>query len=1402
MGKRIHTVPAIENLKPGDHLCCVYETEEEHRAVLSSFLRQGLERGEKVIYVVDDHAAKTILGYLCDDGVDAEPYLSSGQLAILTRDDTYMRDGVFDPDGMIALLQSATDLALAEGYPALRVTSEMAWALRGLASSERLIEYEAKLNIFFPGSRCTALCQYNRRRFDPQVLLNVLCTHPVAVVGTEVYGDFYYVPPDEWLGPDVPAAKLRHCLDNLATGKRAAEALQVSHRFLETANRHTQMLPLLHEFVAEVQAFTGCSAVGLRVLDDEGNIPYQAYRGFSRGFYESESPLSIKTGRCMCINVIAGEIDPALPFYTPGGSFYMNGTTRFLATVSEEEKGQTRNVCNQAGYESVGLAPIRLGDRILGLIHVADPREGMVPLEVVELLERVGQLLGTAIQRVSAEEELQQLNRELALHHRAGQAFSSSLDLDRVLATVLEEVRRLMDVTACSVWLVDPETDELVCRQATGPHSEVVRGWRLPPGAGLAGWAVRSGESLIVADARADERHLKGLDPKDELRLRSVLSAPLQVRQDVIGVLQAVDSAVGRFDAEDLALLEPLAASAATAIENARLYEQTQREIAERERVEAALRQERDFAENLVETAQVIVLVLDTEGRIVRFNPYMEEISGYRLEEVQGQDWFTTFLPDRNGAAIRDLFQQAIGDIQTRGNVSPIVTKDGREREIEWYDKTLRDAEGDVVGLLTIGRDITQRQQAEEALRRRAAHQEALNAVIATATAASGLSDLLENALDHTLRALRLETGAIWVDSVRAIHNLPPDIHRITGQVAQEADLTISEPEIVEDWQSGTLTPSQATMAPAMVRLGIRASLTVPVMAEERRIGGLSLAASEPRPWSSEEIALVKAIGQQLGGAAERLRLLDKVREQVRQVRQIMDTVPEGVLLLDARGQVVLANPLGRKNLLALAGVEVGDTLAHLGDRPLEELLTSPPQGLWHQVKADGRSFEVIARPLEAGPEPEGWMLVVRDVTRERDVQRYVQQQERLAAVGQLAAGIAHDFNNIMAVIALYARMSLRTTDLPEQMHERLNIIDQQVWRANELIQQVLDFSRHSMLERHPVDLLVFLKEQVKMLERTVPESVQMALAYDEGEYVVNADPTRMQQAIMNLVINARDAMPEGGQLRIGIGRTQIAESKRAPLPEMAAGEWVRITVADTGTGIPDDVLPHIFDPFFTTKPAGAGTGLGLSQVYGIVKAHDGHVDVATEVGQGTTFTIYLPVLPSRQAQVPAHRAEHLKRGQGQMILVVEDNDTTRKALVDSLELLGYRTVEAANGREALALLEQEQHADAASTAPRDGPAAGPSTSFRAGSGQDPTMDGQIALVLSDLVMPDMGGRALFQALRERGSTTKVVLATGHSLDRELEDLRAQGLSGWLLKPPKLEQLAQVVAQALEGDGV
>ena len=505
----------------------------------------------------------------------------------------------------------------------------------------------------------------------------------------------------------------------------------------------------------------------------------------------------------------------------------------------------------------------------------------------------------------------------------------------------------------------------------------------------------------------------------------------------------------------------------------------------------------------------------------------------------------------------------------------------------------------------------------------------------------------------------------------------------------------------------------------------------------------------------------------------ERLRLVDQVCEQARQMAHILEPVPAGVLLLDTQSRILEANPVAERALTVLADVRPGDRLTHLGDHSLAELLTSPPtRGLWHEVRAetasDARIFEVIAKPVDNGPEPEQWVLVINEVTKEREIREQLQRQAQLAAVGKLAAGIAHDFNNIMAVIVLYTQMGLRTPHLPDKLRERLKVIDQQARRATDLIQQILDFGGRAMLKREPMDLVPFLKEMVRLLQRTIPEHIAVTLIYEPASYTVNADPTRMQQMLTNLAVNARDAMPDGGNLRIGLGKLTLKPGQTPPIQEMDAGPWIRMTVSDTGTGISPRVLPHMFEPFYTTKAPGEGTGLGMAQVHGIVSQHDGAIDVETEIDEGTTFIIYLPVLETAPPAVSPQKAPALPQGHGEVVLVVEDEATVRAALVESLAAWNYETLEAANGEEALAAI----------AAHRD----------------------RIDVVLSDVVMPVMGGIPLFHTLQEREPNLPMVMLSGHPMENELKDLQAEGLAGWMLKPPGMADLVRLLDRALHDD--
>ncbi len=1375
---------------------------------------------------------------------------------------------------------------------------------------------------------------------------------------------------------------------------RAQEVVAENYQALRQRYGDTPNFPKILQ--AMPKGFLEEERLGLLTKEELGQTVRQRTKQLEEALAKArQATAALQASKASFHNIVEKSADGIIVVDRQGKVRFVNLAAESLLGIRAERFGDELPHLSLAAGEAIELEVIR-----------TDGQEGVAELRVVET-EWEGEvaylaLLRDITERKGAEEALWQRNRELALLNRASRVLTSILDLDQVLVVVLEEVRRLLGAAACSVWLKDRQTNELVCRQAAGPKSDIVCGWRLTAGEGLVGWVAHHGESLILPDVQTDERHFKGVDQRTGLKLRSILAVPLRAKQDVIGVLEVVDEKVDRFKPTDLALVEPLAATAAVAIENARLYQETDHlrafnenivhsmdegvliydahgnitfvnpqtadltgytreelvgrhwrdlvapeylataeaefakrpqgissryellaltkdgrrvpvivsvrplfddglfsgglvvftDITERVQAEHELKTRRTYLESVLAAAPDAIVTLNAHHQVVEWNPGAEKLFGYSSGEAIGQDLdrlithsdvveqavglteavmsgksvgpvetvryrkdgtvvnvivagspivmedeltgvvaVYTDITERkraeaalkksegekavilnsvselvsfqnpeleiiwaNGAAGRSvglLPEQLVGRrcydiwhqrdepcegcpvlraLETgRPEHKEMTTPDGREWFVRGYP--VRGENGQVVGVVEVTLEITARKRAEKEIRRRAAHQEALNRVIATAAGAPDLSALLETALEHTLQALGLDMGGIWLWAADVVisRGFSPEIIPPILQRREEVASHLSGPIAREDLKQVAAADSSPLYLQIMDRFGIRASLTAPILAEGQSLGGLGVAAPEPRQWSAEEITLVETVGRQIGGAVERLRLLEKTQEQAHQVQQIVDTVAEGMLLLDAERRVVLANPLAREYLTVLADAGVGDTITRLGKRPLTELLAPPPQGLWHEVEIDEpghRIFEVIARPMQAGPEPEneGWVLVVRDVTQERAIQQRAQQQERLASVGQLAAGIAHDFNNIMAVIVLYTQMALRNQDLPATVLERLTTVDRQAKRATDLIQQILDFSRRAVLERRPLDLLPFVKEQVKLLERTLPETIRLDLACEDDSFLVNADPTRMQQVFMNLALNSRDAMPKGGELRIGLEKMSLEPGEPLPLQEMEPGQWVRVTVADTGTGIPPDILPRIFEPFFTTK-APLGSGLGLAQVYGIVKQHEGHIDVNSRVGKGTTVVIYLPALPVFQPPVSKREAPTLVKGQGATILVVEDDLAAREALVDSLEMLDYRVLEATNGQEALTIFEQKKD--------------------------------EIALVLSDLVMPHMGGVELYRALRQQRPSVRIVVLTGYPLDTA-EDLSSEGVVGWLQKPLSLEQLAQVVNGALE----
>ncbi len=518
--------------------------------------------------------------------------------------------------------------------------------------------------------------------------------------------------------------------------------------------------------------------------------------------------------------------------------------------------------------------------------------------------------------------------------------------------------------------------------------------------------------------------------------------------------------------------------------------------------------------------------------------------------------------------------------------------------------------------------------------------------------------------------------------------------------------------------------------------------------------------------YTTVEIALYKS-------CAER-----KIEEQAQQLNRILYSVPEGVILLDADRQILQANAIAVEHLTCLADANNSVSLDYLGGYNLSELLqTGAPS--WHKeveviTEAVTRIFDVTIERVSNtehssyGTGASGWVIVTRDTTESQQIRQRAQQQEQMAAIGHLAAGIAHDFNNILAAINMATEMvQITQRDLTPDNHKRLGIVMQQSERASALIKQIMDFSRRSVSEHQHINLVTLIKELRTILDHTFPETITIDFSQALEECMIDADPTQMLQVLMNLSVNARDAMTNGGHMAISIEQRKFDEGD-VPVPGMKPGSWAVIKVTDSGTGIPSDVLPHIFEPFFSTKSPDQGTGLGLAQVYGIIQKHEGYIDVTTSLGKGTTFMICLPALSETSSNPNESSTGHaqVQPGVMQQILLVEDNDVLRGTVVEVLKMSNYDVLEASNGVEALEILRSSHN--------------------------------HVKLVISDLIMPKMGGSELCQEVISEYPDVAIVMMTGYSPQEEILKLKSAGVVNWLQKPIKVQNLCDCIAKALQ----
>jgi signal transduction histidine kinase/HAMP domain-containing protein len=381
-----------------------------------------------------------------------------------------------------------------------------------------------------------------------------------------------------------------------------------------------------------------------------------------------------------------------------------------------------------------------------------------------------------------------------------------------------------------------------------------------------------------------------------------------------------------------------------------------------------------------------------------------------------------------------------------------------------------------------------------------------------------------------------------------------------------------------------------------------------------------------------------------------------------------------------------------------------------------------------------------------------------------KKTQRQLIEAEKLTALGTLAGGVAHDFNNILCGMIGYVALLKRNHDPEEKDFKMLDTIEKAGFRAANLTKQLLTFSRQEALDHKPIKVNEHINNVAKLLENTISKLITINLELNESLPPVLSDPAQLEQIIMNLSVNARDALPNGGEILILSEQAHIDQIFCEQHPEAKPGDYIKITVSDQGDGIDQEILPRIFEPFFTTKELGKGTGLGLAMVYGIVKSHKGFTIVASSPGKGTSFSVYLPVAGLIEDEIiqPAASNQMLQSG----ILIVDDEELVASMLAEHLQNLGSHTFHASNGEEALEILHQNKE--------------------------------DIDVAILDLNMPVMDGKTAYTKMMEIKPDLKVLVASGYTLDKNIEEILQKGANGFIQKPYSLENIASKIKQIMK----
>jgi len=580
---------------------------------------------------------------------------------------------------------------------------------------------------------------------------------------------------------------------------------------------------------------------------------------------------------------------------------------------------------------------------------------------------------------------------------------------------------------------------------------------------------------------------------------------------------------------------------------------------------------------------------------------------------------------------------------------------------------------------------------------------------------------------------------------------------------------------------------------------GVRSALCVPISVRgraaaclyvtHRQIAGLF--GEDEKRLADFVATLAGAALENAEGFAELKRLNEALEQRIEQYQRAKRKIEEQAALLDKSRDAISVQDL-EDNILfwnqsaeRLYGWSVGEALGQEAgkflfkspSRPYQEatqksLATGEWVGELQQVTRDGKEILVESRwtlVRDDSGRPKCRLIVNTDITEKKKLEGQFLRSQRMDSIGTLAGGVAHDINNVLTPIMM--SVDLLKMDLPaEQRKTLLNELEISAQRGADMVKQILSFARGVDGDRIQVQLRHIVGEIDRMLRRTLPKTIEIQTTIPKNLWALQGDPTQLHQLVLNLCVNARDAMPQGGALIVAAANTLLEESDCVGHPDVKPGPHVKLTVTDTGTGIPPEILDKIFDPFFTTKEYGKGTGLGLSTVMGIVKGHGGAITVSSIVGKGTQFQVLLPAVQSSAVQAKEEKAAPATAGRGELILVVDDEATIRNITKQNLEANGFRVMTAQDGSEGISMYAQHRE--------------------------------EIQLVLTDIMMPKLDGVALAKAVRAMDPRARIIAGSGLATNADAADKAGATFEAFLHKPYTAATLVKTVSDVLQSGGL